>query len=409
MVTQAQQGHANDKPSAADRKPAGKLTGQRRFYLWLLVLLVIAGVVAAFAYHMLYGRFYETTDDAYVTGNIVPVTPRVEGTVVSITAEDGDLVEAGQTLVRLDNSDTAVALQSAEAELAKTVRQVRGLFSNADYARAQVAASTVIYQRAREDYVRRQNLASSGAIAAEELAHARDALSEAKQALDAAQHTLNTSLALVDNTLVASHPDVRAAAAQLQQRYLDHLRTEIAAPVTGFVARRAVQLGSHVSPGSALLSVVALDETWIDANFKESQMRQMRIGQPAEITVDLYGGKVKYKGTVESLGIGTGSAFALLPAQNATGNWIKIVQRLPVRIRLEKDNLASHPLRIGLSTRVTVDLHDTDGALLPERPVQKARFSTAIYEQELHEARALIDRIISENAAEINETAARMP
>ncbi len=408
MAAQAQD-HSNDKPSAADSTHAGKLAGRRRFYLWLLTLLVVAGGAAVFVYHEFFGRFYETTDDAYVTGNVVPVTPRVAGTVVSITAEDGDYVEAGQVLVRLERSDTAVALQNAEAALARTVREVRGLYSNADYARAQLAAGKVVHERARADYTRRQNLASSGAIAAEELAHARDTLSEAQQALDAAQHTLDTSLALVDNTLIATHPEVKAAAAQLQQRYLDHLRTDVSAPVSGFVARRAVQLGSHVLPGSTLLTVVPLNEVWIDANFKENQMCQMRLGQPVEITVDLYGDKVRYRGVIESLGIGTGSAFALLPAQNATGNWIKIVQRLPVRIRLEADNLDTHPLRIGLSTRVTVDLHDDGGALLPPQPVATARFSTDVYDNELNEARALIERIIAENNAAEAGAAAQTP
>jgi len=402
-----QQTEDGEKPAAApERKSSPKMRRRRKFLLILLALVVVLGALGAFLYHELVGRFYESTDDAYVNGNIVPVTPRVAGTVVSITADDGDYVAAGQVLVRLDPSDTAVALRDAEASLAKTVRQVRGLYSNADYARAQLAASEVAYERARADYQRRRNLADSGAIPAEEIAHALDTLNQARESLDAARHTLDTSVALVDNTRVESHPEVKAASAQLQQRYLDHLRTVVTAPVSGYVARRTVQLGSHVSSGDALLSVVPLEQVWIDANFKESQMREMRIGQPVDIVVDLYGKKVPYRGTIESLGIGTGSAFALLPAQNATGNWIKIVQRLPVRVQLEPDNLASHPLRIGLSTKVTVDLHDDDGPLLPRQPLDAVRFATDVYEHELADANALIERIIRANDPGESEPAA---
>ena len=277
------------------------------------------------------------------------------------------------------------------------MRQVRGLYSNVDSYKAQVASRKIDVQRAKADYQRRVTLASKGAISREELAHAQDTLNSAQSALTSAQQQLDTNQALVDDTVIASHPDVKSAAAQLRQAFLNNARSTLVAPVSGYVARRSVQVGSRIQPGTALMAVVPLHEVWIDANFKETQLREMRIGQPVTVEADLYGDDVTYQGHVESLGVGTGSAFSLLPAQNASGNWIKIVQRLPVRIRLDDEALEKHPLRIGLSTTVTVDLHDQSGAQLTTQMPKEARFSTAVYDAPLGEADALIERIIHDN------------
>ncbi|MNC33724.1 Multidrug export protein EmrA [compost metagenome] len=198
-----------------------------------------------------------------------------------------------------------------------------------------------------------------------------------------------------------------AAAAQLRQAYLNNARSTLIAPVTGYVAKRSVQLGQRVQPGTALMAVIPLDQLWIDANFKETQLRDMRIGQPVEIETDLYGSSVKYSGTIDSLGAGTGSAFALLPAQNATGNWIKIVQRVPVRVHVNAEELAKHPLRVGLSTMVDVDLHDQSGPVLAQQPPQKASFSTSVYDRQLIEADAMITQLIHDNSAAVSKTAQR--
>ncbi len=381
-------------------------SGKRKRLLLGLGLIVVLGSAAVFAYHELYGRFYEETDDAYVGGNLVQITPQITGTVTRIAVDDGDYVEAGQPLVWLDPADTQVAQQSAEANLARTVRQVRGLFSNVDSYKAQVAARKIDVQRAKADYQRRAALAGKGAISREELAHAQDTLNSAQSALTSAEQQLDTNKALVDDTVIASHPDVKSAAAQLRQAFLNNARSTLVAPVSGYVAKRSVQVGSRVQPGAALMAVVPLHEVWIDANFKETQLREMRIGQPVTVEADLYGDDVTYKGHVESLGVGTGSAFSLLPAQNASGNWIKIVQRLPVRIRLDDEALEKHPLRIGLSTTVTVDLHDQDGAQLTTQTPKQARFSTAVYDAPMGQADALIERIIHENGPQ-NAAAAK--
>lgn len=387
--------------AAPDNRPDDgepKNPRKRKMLLIGLVILVLLAALGVYLYHLFYGRFHESTDDAYVNGNLVQITPQTIGTVTSITADDGDFVQQGQVLVRFDPSDTEVAMQNAEANLAKTVRQVRGLYSNVDAYKAQVAARKVDVERTRADFARRQKLASGGAISQEELAHSRDTLTAAQSALTSAQQQLDTNRALIDETQVASHPDVKAAAAQFRQRFLDHERSTLVAPVSGYVAQRSVQVGSRVQPGTPLMAVVPLDQIWIDANFKETQLADMRIGQPVEIEADLYGDDVRYRGTVESLGVGTGSAFSLLPAQNASGNWIKIVQRLPVRIRLEPDNLQKHPLRIGLSTAVDVDMHDQDGDVLAQKPLEQPRFSTDVYDKQLAKADAVIQQIIQQNA-----------
>ena len=380
---------------------------KRKVMLVTLALIVILSCLGVWAWHELYGRWSESTDDAYVNGNVVEITPLVTGTVVSIGADDGDLVREGQVLVQFDPNDAQVGLQSAQANLARTVRQVRGLYSNVDGMRAQVNAQEAEVQKAQENYNRRKNLAAGGAISQEELSHARDDLTSAQNALANARQQLKPTSALVDDTVVSSHPDVQSAAAQLRQAYLANARSTLIAPVTGYVAKRTVQLGQRVQPGTALMAVIPLDQLWIDANFKETQLRDMRIGQPVDIETDLYGSDVKYSGTIDSLGAGTGSAFALLPAQNATGNWIKIVQRVPVRIHVNAEELAKHPLRVGLSTLVSVNLHDQSGPVLAQQPPQKASFSTQVYDRQLADADAMITRLIHENSAVASKTAQR--
>jgi membrane fusion protein (multidrug efflux system) len=392
---------------APENAPDTSNPRKRKVMLVVLAILVILAGVGVWAYHELYGRWNESTDDAYVNGNVVEITPLVTGTVVSIGADDGDLVHEGQVLVNFDPNDAEVGLQSAQANLARTVRQVRGLYSNVDGMKAQVNAQQANVQKAQDNFNRRKNLAAGGAISQEELSHARDDLTSAQNALANAQQQLKTTSALVDDTVVSSHPDVMSAAAQVRQAYLNNSRSTLIAPVTGYVAKRSVQLGQRVQPGTALMAVIPLDQLWIDANFKETQLRDMRIGQPVDIVADLYGSDVKFSGTIDSLGAGTGSAFALLPAQNATGNWIKIVQRVPVRIHVNAEELAKHPLRVGLSTQVDVNLHDQSGPVLAQQPPQKASFSTNVYDRQLAEADAMITQLIHDNSAAVSKTAQR--
>jgi membrane fusion protein (multidrug efflux system) len=391
---------SSPNPNTADTPivQAPPANNRRGMLLRLLMAVIVLAAIAWTAWYFLDGRWYESTDDAYINGNIVQITPRIAGTVTSIAADDGDFVKQGQVLVTLDKSDADVGLQRAAANLANTVRRVRGLYSTVSGAQAQVAVEKVALQKAQADYNRRRDLARSGAISAEELAHARDALTAAQSALTTSEQQLQTNKVLVDDTAVASHPDVKAAAAQYRAAYLDDVRTVMVAPVTGYVAKRTVQVGQRVQPGAALMAVVPLHGVWVDANFKETQLTHMRIGQPVEITSDVYGGSVKYKGKVESLGVGTGSAFSLLPAQNATGNWIKIVQRIPVRVVFtDPAQLDQHPLRIGMSLATEVDLHDQNGPTLAQSVRSEPRFSTDVYKNQLADANAQIERIIHDN------------
>ncbi|MFC5436074.1 HlyD family efflux transporter periplasmic adaptor subunit [Rhodanobacter umsongensis] len=386
--------------AGAPSSTAAPRKNPRGFMLRVLAVVVLLAAIGWALWYFLDGRWYEGTDDAYVNGNVVQITPQVPGTVVSIGADDGDLVHAGDVLVQLDPSDAEVALAGAKARLANTVRKVRGLYSSVNGAQADVAARKTAVDKARADYNRRVTLAKSGAISAEELAHASDALTTAESALITAQQQYQTSKVLVDDTVVASHPDVQAAAAQLRAAFLDDARATLVAPVDGYVAKRSVQVGQRVQPGAALMAVVPLHGVWVDANFKETQLTDMRIGQPVTIESDVYGGKVAYKGKVQSLGVGTGSAFSLLPAQNATGNWIKIVQRIPVRIVFDDPTqLDKHPLRLGMSLTVDVNLHDQSGATLAQKSPTQAAFSTDVYKQQLAKADAAIAEIVHANMA----------
>ncbi|WP_321873533.1 HlyD family secretion protein [Burkholderia ubonensis] len=370
--------------------------GKRKRMMTLLVAVIVIAAIAYGLYYFLVARFHESTDDAYVNGNVVQITPQVTGTVIAVKADDTQTVKAGDSLVLLDPADSQVALQQAEANLAQTVRQVRGLFVNDDQYRAQVVLRQSDLSRAEDDLRRRLAVAQTGAVSQEEISHARDAVKGAQASLDTAQQQLASNRALTANTTIASHPNVLAAAAKVRDAYLANARNTLPAPVTGYVAKRSVQVGQRVSPGTPLMSVVPLNAVWVDANFKEVQLNHMRIGQPVELTADIYGSSVVYHGKVIGFSAGTGSAFSLLPAQNATGNWIKVVQRLPVRIELDPKDLERHPLRIGLSMQVDVNIKDESGNQLGN--VQNTVYQTDVFAKYGDEANAEIARIVAENA-----------
>lgn len=372
---------------------------RRRVGLIGLAAVVALGLAAFAAWWFSTGRYRETTEDAYVAGNLVQVTPQVAGTVVAIRADDTDLVRAGQVVVELDRADARVALDQAEALLAKAVRDVRGLYAASDQLRATVAVRRTEAEKARDDLARRESLAATGAVSGEELEHARTAVAATTAALAAAREAWAANVAQTDGTEVASHPVVQQAAARVREAYLAHARAAVAAPVGGYVAKRAVQVGQRIQPGTPLMSIVPLDALWVDANFKEDELRRIRIGQPVRLEADVYGGDVEYRGRVEGLAAGTGSVFALLPAQNATGNWIKVVQRVPVRIALDPAELRAHPLRVGLSMRVVVDTHDASGAQLAVTPRTAPRWESATQDPALAAADRRIAEIVSANAA----------
>lgn len=350
-------------PSTAET-PANGLRKRRLLILGIVVLVL--GIAYA-AYQLLHGRFYESTDDAYVAADVMQITSEVTGTVIAVFVDDTQHVERGQPLVELDRADAEIAMATAQAELARTVRQVRALFSQADGLRAQIRERAVLLDAARADVKRREQAGQDGAVSAEEMQHVRDQKAQLEAGLAATRDSLASIRAQIEDTTLESHPQVLAASARVREAALALSRTRIVAPAEGTVARRTVQIGTRIAPGAPLMAVAALSGAWVDANFKEVQLESIRIGQPVELQADLYGGGVTFHGHIAGLGAGSGSAFALLPAQNASGNWIKIVQRVPVRIALDPKELADHPLRVGLSMDVSVDLHDTSGPLIAQQ------------------------------------------
>jgi membrane fusion protein (multidrug efflux system) len=362
-----------------DKAIANPPNGRRTLLLTLLIGLFLAAGIGYAVYWAFVARYVESTDDAYVVGNLVQITPQVSGTVLAIGADDTDYVKAGQTLVELDQADSRVALDQAEAALARSVRQVRNLMATTGEIEANVALRAAELARTRADLARRAPLATSGALPAEELQHARDAVANNQAALEAARQQLAAHKTLVDRTTVETHPDVQSAAARVREAYLAYARTALPAPVSGIVAKRSVQVGQRVGPGTPLMAVIPLDQVWVDANFKERQLLNLRPGQAVKLFADIYGSAVEFHGRVAGFGAGTGSAFALLPPQNATGNWIKVVQRVPVRIALDPAELAQHPLQLGLSMLVDVDTHERDGELRPVAARTAPAYQTKAY------------------------------
>ena len=395
----------NTPASAAASNPKRK-----KALITLTSIVVIAGLGWT-AYEWLVASHYESTDNAYVQGNVIQITPQIGGTVMAILADDTDFVKAGQPLVKLDPADAQVALDQSRANLGQAVRQVRTLYANNASLSAQitlresdVAKAQTEIARATDDLNRRQSLAGNGAVSQEELKHAQTQLANGKSTLAAAlagvvaaKEQLVSNQAMTDGTSIDQHPSVLAAAAKLRETYLATQRAALPAPVDGYVARRTVQLGQRVAAGTPLMAIIPLNQVWVDANFKEVQLRHIRIGQPVHLTADIYGKKVDYKGTVSGLGMGTGAAFALLPAQNATGNWIKVVQRVPVRVALDAAQVAQNPLRVGLSMEATVDVSKQDGKMLADAPRAAALVQTRVYEAQDAGAADDVRKIIAAN------------
>ena len=401
---------------SAPSTPSGKEPVQgnpkrKKALIALAAVVVIAGLGWG-AYEYLVVSHYESTDNAYVQGNVIQITPQIGGTVVAIMADDTDFVKAGQPLVQLDPADAKVALDQAEAVLAQAVRQVRTLYANNGTLSAQIALRNADVTRAQsdigraaEDLKRRQSLTGNGAVSREELGHAESQLANAQSAMSAAQagviaarEQLSSNQSLTEGTSIEQHPSVLQAAAKVREAYLATQRSALLSPVEGYVAKRTVQLGQRVAPGAPLMSIIPLKQVWVDANFKEVQLRNIRIGQPATLVADLYGKKVAYKGTVAGLGAGTGAAFSLLPAQNATGNWIKVVQRVPVRIALDLQQIERNPLRVGLSMDAEVDVSNKDGKTLADAPRVAALTEVHAYGVSGDAAEQDVQRVIAANS-----------
>ena len=350
--------------SAAPQPTDPPAASTRSRNLKILAGVVVICAVGYAAYWYLDARYFQSTDDCYVNGDVVQITSEIPGTVIKLHADDTQFVARDQPLLELDPADAEVATSNAEANLARAVRAVRALFARAEQLRADIRDREVELQQAEQDHERRSGLLSDGAVSNEEFQHTQDRINEVRASLTAAREQLNATTAQIDGTTIPTHPQVMAAIAAVRDASLALRRTRLTATVPGVVAQRSVQVGQRVAAGTPLMGIVPLDAVWVDANFKEVQLRNMRVGQPVTLRADMYGGTAVYHGKLVGLSAGSGTAFALLPAQNASGNWIKIVQRLPVRIELDPAELRAHPLRIGLSVTARVDIHDTSGPLV---------------------------------------------
>ena len=383
--------------STTPQQPVKK-KGKRKGALLLLTLLFIIIAVAYGIYWFLVVRHFEETDDAYVAGNQVQIMAQVSGSVTKVWADNTDYVKQGDVLVTLDATDAQQAFEKAQTALASSVRQTRQLMINSKQLQASIELQKTALAQAQTDFNRRVPLGSANLIGREELQHARDAVTSAQAQLDVAIQQYNANQAMIMDTRLEDQPTVKQAAAEVRNAWLALQRTKIVSPITGYVSRRAVQPGAQISPTTALMAVVPATGLWVDANFKETQLAHMRIGQTATVISDIYGDEVKYTGKVVGLDMGTGSAFSLLPAQNATGNWIKVVQRLPVRIELDEKQLSEHPLRIGLSSLVSVDTTQRDGQVLASQVRTSPAYESNARELNLEPVNTLIEEIVKANA-----------
>lgn len=367
---------------------------RRRWRLLVLTLLLVLAGLGWLGWWELSGQFWEHTENAQVSGNRVAVMPQITGTVVAVRADDTDRVRRGDLLVQLDDADTQVAVQAAQADLADAAREVMQLAAERDRAQAAIAVAMSERARAVADLERRRGLILKRSISAEELQHAELSATAAQSSLRVAQQQMVVAQAALGTWPLGQHPRVQRAAADLTDALLRLERCRILAPVDGQVAQRSVQLGQQVTPSSRLLDLVPQDDRWVEVNFKENQLASLRLGQPVRMSTDVYGHRLRFDGRVAGIGAGTGSVFSLLPPQNATGNWIKIVQRVPVRVAIDMASLEGRPLPLGASVRATVDTHDRSGEPLTGNELPAAgHYSTDIYAARLADIQAHVRRL----------------
>ena len=371
---------------------------QRKKGLSIFILLLLLIAIGSAAYWFFFIKGFEETEDAYVSGNQVMVSAQVAGNISKINVDNMDPVQAGDVLLELDDTNTKLSFEQAKSNLANAVRQISQLNYTVKQLKSAVRANEITLAQAQGNLNRRVQLVKDGAIDKESFQHAKEAVELAKANLTTSQNQLEANQALLLDGPLSEQPQIQSAVSNLKQAWLNLERTKIRSPIKGYVARRNAQVGQAVSVGGALMAVVTTDQMWLDANFKETQLTHMRIGQPVEIHFDLYGKDKTFNGKVVGIEMGTGSAFSLLPAQNATGNWIKVVQRVPVRIQLDPQQLAENPLRIGLSATVKVNVSDSQGETLRDQAPATTLYSTNVLQYDESAVNNLIESIIHDNS-----------
>lgn len=368
---------------------------------WILINVIsffVLCIVVYLIYWLVWGQFKESTDDAYVNGNMIVLTPQIDGIVTTILTDNTQLVEAGQVLAELDPHDYEIAFEKSKADLAETVRQVVQLFLKVDELDAKREVSQANLLRASLDYKHRQPLVADGSVSREEFEHSETTFYAAYFSLAEVAKELQAARAEVENTTIATHPKVEQSKTALQKAFLALHRCKVLAPARGIITQRKAQVGQWVKAADPLMALVPIEQMWVDANFREVSLKYLRIGQPVKLVSDMYGGDMPYQGHVVGLNPGTGSVFSILPPQNATGNWIKIIQRVPVKISLDPTELKEHPLVLGLSMTVTVDTHDRSGLQLPHASAAKPIYASDVYTNELDGVDEIINQIISDNS-----------
>lgn len=382
-----------DTPTSSNNK-----SQQRKKGLSIFILLLLLIAIGSAAYWFFFIKGFEETEDAYVSGNQVMVSSQVAGNISKINVDNMDPVQAGDVLLELDDTNAKLSFEQAKSNLANAVRQISQLNYTVKQLKSAVRANEITLAQAQGNLNRRVQLVKDGAIDKESFQHAKEAVELAKANLTTSQNQLEANQALLLDSPLSEQPQIQSAVSNLKQAWLNLERTKIRSPIKGYVARRNAQVGQAVSVGGALMAVVTTDQMWLDANFKETQLTHMRIGQPVEIHFDLYGKDKTFNGKVVGIEMGTGSAFSLLPTQNATGNWIKVVQRVPVRIQLDPQQLAENPLRIGLSATVKVNVSDSQGETLRNQAPSTTLYSTNVLQYDESAVNNLIESIIRDNS-----------
>ena len=382
-----------DTPTSLNNK-----SQQRKKGLSIFILLLLLIAIGSAAYWFFFIKGFEETEDAYVSGNQVMVSAQVAGNISKINVDNMDPVQAGDVLLELDDTNAKLSFEQAKSNLANAVRQVSQLNYTVKQLKSAVRANEITLAQAQGNLNRRVQLVKDGAIDKESFQHAKEAVELAKANLTTSQNQLGANQALLLDGPLSEQPQIQSAVSNLKQAWLNLERTKIRSPIKGYVARRNAQVGQAVSVGGALMAVVTTDQMWLDANFKETQLTHMRIGQPVEIHFDLYGKDKTFNGKVVGIEMGTGSAFSLLPTQNATGNWIKVVQRVPVRIQLDPQQLIENPLRIGLSAAVKVNVSDSQGETLRNQAPSTTLYSTNVLQYDESAVNNLIESIIRDNS-----------
>ena len=382
-----------DTPTSSNNK-----SQQRKKGLSIFILLLLLIAIGSAAYWFFFIKGFEETEDAYVSGNQVMVSAQVAGNIAKINVDNMDPVQAGDVLLELDDTNAKLSFEQAKSNLANAVRQVSQLNYTVKQLKSAVRANEITLAQAQGNLNRRVQLVKDGAIDKESFQHAKEAVELAKANLTTSQNQLEANQALLLDGPLSEQPQIQSAVSNFKQAWLNLERTKIRSPIKGYVARRNAQVGQAVSVGGALMAVVTTDQMWLDANFKETQLTHMRIGQPVKIHFDLYGKDKTFDGKVVGIEMGTGSAFSLLPTQNATGNWIKVVQRVPVRIQLDPQQLAENPLRIGLAATVKVDVSDSQGETLRNQAPTTTLYSTNVLQYDESAVNNLIESIIRDNS-----------